>query len=92
MGLYYTRKIIMSEKLQRNAANMRLQMSEHYDDGIHHKHNKNHLAYRQHWRTYPVQKDSHHLHTPAWFLLHSLLNKRQQKKARTRVHVRQQVH
>ncbi len=44
----------MSEKQQRTAASMRETMLHHYDDSLHHKHNKNHLSYRQHWPSHPA--------------------------------------
>jgi len=44
----------MSEKQQRTAANMRETMIHHYDDALHHKHDKYHLTYRQHWPSHPV--------------------------------------
>ena len=42
----------MSEKIQRTAATMRKAMHHRYDDGLHHKHNKCRLPYRQHWRSH----------------------------------------
>ena len=45
----------MSEKKQRTAANMREQMIHRYGDGLHHKHNKNHNPYRQHFRSHPIE-------------------------------------
>lgn len=44
----------MAEKTQHNSADMRKRMERHYSDGLHHKHNKCHLTYRQHYRTHPV--------------------------------------
>lgn len=43
----------MSEKSQRTAAGLRDKMLSRYNDGLEHKHNKNHLSYRQHWRSHP---------------------------------------
>ncbi|WP_419419714.1 hypothetical protein ACNVED_14635 [Legionella sp. D16C41] len=45
----------MSEKQQGTAYSMREKMLNRYGDSIHHKHNKNHLPYRKHSRTYPVR-------------------------------------
>ena len=45
----------MSEKLQHTAARMREQMESRYGDGLHHKHNKLHISYRQHCRSHPIQ-------------------------------------
>ena len=46
----------MSERSQHTAASMREKMLQRYGDDLHHKHNKNHSAYRQHCRSHPVQK------------------------------------
>lgn len=43
----------MSERQQRTAAQMRETMLHHYDDTLHHKHDKYHLHYRQHWPSHP---------------------------------------
>jgi hypothetical protein len=43
----------MSEKSQGTAASLREKMLLRYNDGLLHKHNKNHHSYRQHWRTHP---------------------------------------
>lgn len=48
----------MSEKLQRTAASMRERMLHRYSDGLQHKHNKNHVPYRKHCRSHPVQFDT----------------------------------
>ena len=45
----------MSEKQQHTAMGMREKMLKRYDDGLHHKHDKNHFPYRKHYRTHPVQ-------------------------------------
>lgn len=45
----------MSERLQGTAKAMREKMLNRYDDGLPHKHDKNHIPYRQHYRTHPVQ-------------------------------------
>ncbi len=49
----------MAEKIQHNAALMRVNMHHRYDDGLHHKHNKCHLTYRQHWPSHPVITTPH---------------------------------
>ena len=43
----------MSEKLQHTAARLQEKMSHRYNDGLHHKHNKNHILYRQHCKSHP---------------------------------------
>lgn len=48
----------MSEKQQHTAANMRNIMQHRYDDGLHHKHDKCHLPYRQHWRSHSSALDA----------------------------------
>lgn len=45
----------MSEKQQRTAASMREKMLNRYGDGLHHKHDKNHISYRKHCKSHPVQ-------------------------------------
>lgn len=45
----------MSEKQQHTAHSMCKKMSLRYDDGLHHKHDKNHCNYRKHCRSHPVQ-------------------------------------
>ncbi|CDZ76179.1 hypothetical protein BN59_00445 [Legionella massiliensis] len=45
----------MSEKQQRTAASMREKMINRYGDGLHHKHDKNHISYRKHCRSHPAQ-------------------------------------
>jgi len=45
----------MSEKQQRTAASMREKMLQRYGNETHHKHDKNHLPYRRHYKTHPVQ-------------------------------------
>lgn len=50
-----TRKgVYMSEKIQRTAASMREKMLHRYNDGLDHKHNKNHHSYRHHCRSHPA--------------------------------------
>lgn len=46
----------MSEKLQRTAASMREKMIHRYGDEVHHKHDKYHNSYRQHYRSHPVTR------------------------------------
>jgi hypothetical protein len=43
----------MTDKKQRTAANLQQKMLARYSDGLQHKHNKNHLEYRQHYRSHP---------------------------------------
>ena len=43
----------MSDKIQHTAASLREKMDSRYSDGLHHKHNKNHLAYRHHCKSHP---------------------------------------
>lgn len=46
----------MSERLQHTAISTRELMLRRYDDGLHHKHDKNHTLYRQHCRSHPVKQ------------------------------------
>jgi hypothetical protein len=46
----------MPDKTQHTAASMQQKMLERYNDGLHHKHNKDHLDYRQHWRSHPCNQ------------------------------------
>jgi len=50
----------MSEKQQGTAHSMREKMLSRYSDGLHHKHDKNHIPYRQHCRSHPVQETNGH--------------------------------
>lgn len=43
----------MSEKQQGNASAMCQRMLHRYGDGLHHKHDKNHILYRQHGKSHP---------------------------------------
>jgi hypothetical protein len=43
----------MSEKTQHTAAGLREKMLQRYSDGLTHKHNKNHLPYRLHFKSHP---------------------------------------
>lgn len=45
----------MSEKQQGTATSMRERMLHRYGDGLYHKHDKNHILYRQHSKSHPVQ-------------------------------------
>lgn len=45
----------MSERLQNTAARMREKMLQRYGDEFHHKHDKNHIPFRHHCRTHPVE-------------------------------------
>ncbi len=44
----------MSERIQRTAASLREKMLHRYNDGLEHKHNKNHHTYRHHYRSHPA--------------------------------------
>ncbi len=48
----------MSERIQRTAASMRKKMLLRYGNEMHHKHDKNHIDYRQHYRSHPVVQKS----------------------------------
>ncbi|MFI4918604.1 MAG: hypothetical protein ACHP65_03515 [Legionellales bacterium] len=43
----------MSDKTQHTAASLQERMTHRYGDGLHHKHNKNHILYRQHCKSHP---------------------------------------
>lgn len=45
----------MSDKQQGTAASMREKMLSRYGNEIHHKHDKNHIPYRKHFKSHPVQ-------------------------------------
>ena len=47
----------MSEKIQHTAASLREKMLNRYGDELNHKHNKNHLTYRQHYRSHPCNQN-----------------------------------
>lgn len=49
----------MSERLQRTATSMREKMLQRYGDELHHKHDKNHLPFRRHCRSHPVQRTTY---------------------------------
>ena len=51
----FQRESIMSERLQHTSASMREKMLLRYGDVLHHKHDKNHIHYRQHCRSHPVE-------------------------------------
>lgn len=44
----------MSEKQQGTSNSMREKMLARYGDGLHHKHDKNHIPYRKHCKSHPV--------------------------------------
>lgn len=46
----------MSDKTQHTAASMREKMLNRYGDELHHKHNKNHVSYRLHYKSHPCLK------------------------------------
>jgi hypothetical protein len=46
----------MSDKIQHTAAKLQEKMSSRYSDGLHHKHNKHHLEYRQHCKSHPCHQ------------------------------------
>lgn len=46
----------MSEKSQGTAASLREKMALRYNDGLEHKHNKNHHTYRHHYRSHPANQ------------------------------------
>lgn len=46
----------MSDKQQGTAAFMREKMLLRYGSEFHHKHDKNHLPYRKHFKSHPVQQ------------------------------------
>lgn len=47
----------MPDKTQHTAASLQQKMLIRYSDGLHHKHNKNHLEYRKHCRSHPSQRN-----------------------------------
>ena len=48
----------MPDKIQHTADSMRQKMMTRYNDGLHHKHNKHHLEYRQHCRSHPCNQNN----------------------------------
>jgi len=48
----------MSDKIQHTAASLQEKMILRYGDGLYHKHNKNHLEYRQHCRSHPCNRNN----------------------------------
>jgi hypothetical protein len=48
----------MSEKIQHTAAGLQERMATRYSDGLEHKHNKNHMSYRQHYRSHPANPNT----------------------------------
>lgn len=47
----------MPDKIQHTAASLQQKMLARYSDGLHHKHNKHHLEYRQHCRSHPCNQN-----------------------------------
>ncbi len=47
----------MSDKIQHTSTSLRQQMLNRYGEEFHHKHNKNHLHYREHFKTHPCNLD-----------------------------------
>lgn len=47
----------MSDKIQHTAIALREKMLHRYGDETHHKHNKNHLHYRQHSKSHPCHTE-----------------------------------
>lgn len=43
----------MSDKTQNTSSSLREKMLNRYGNELHHKHNKNHLQYRQHYKSHP---------------------------------------
>ncbi|MDR3443363.1 MAG: hypothetical protein P4L65_10115 [Legionella sp.] len=48
----------MPDKIQHTAASLQQKMLARYSDGLHHKHNKHHLEYRQHCRSHPCNQNN----------------------------------
>lgn len=48
----------MPDKIQHTAASLQQKMLARYSDGLHHKHNKHHLEYRQHCRSHPSNQNN----------------------------------
>ncbi|HHF7375386.1 hypothetical protein [Legionella bozemanae] len=48
----------MPDKIQHTAASLQQKMLARYSDGLHHKHNKHHLEYRQHCRSHPCNQSN----------------------------------
>ena len=46
----------MSERMQRTAVSTRDKMLQRYGDEFHHKHDKNHIQFRRHCRSHPVER------------------------------------
>jgi hypothetical protein len=55
----------MSERIQQTNALLRKKMANRYGDAFHHKHNKYHLKYRQHWKSHPCQNMHNQEHLEA---------------------------
>lgn len=80
----------MSEKMQHTAAGLRDKMLARYSDGLHHKHNKNHLSYRQHSRSHPViivmQHEEPQLNESTGLLREFKLRKMRKRLDKGRIH------
>ena len=81
----------MSEKTQHTAASLREKMLNRYGDELHHKHNKNHLPYRQHCRSHPCnlnqEKDDESLLNGSTGLLREFkLRKMRKRLDKGRIH------
>lgn len=50
----------MSDKIQHTAAGLREKMIHRYSDGLDHKHNKDHLLYRRHYKSHPCKPRQDH--------------------------------
>lgn len=48
----------MPDKIQHTAASLQQKMFARYNDGLHHKHNKHRLEYRQHYRSHPCNQSN----------------------------------
>lgn len=75
----------MSEKIQHTAASLREKMINRYSDGLDHKHNKNHLSYRQHSRSHPCNQSNGKDEEPALNESTGLLREFKLRKMRKRL-------
>lgn len=81
----------MSEKIQHTAASLREKMNNRYGDELHHKHNKNHLPYRQHCRSHPVNQidgkdENSELNGPTGLIREFKLRKMRKRLDKGRIH------
>jgi len=80
----------MSEKQQGTSASMREKMVSRYGENLRHKHDKNHLTYRMHFRTHPVKlsngSQEEHLNTPTGMLRANNLRKTRKRLDKGRIH------